>query len=213
VIWSPEARADLRGIDRETALQILHCVDRYLTSRNGDVKRLKEPRTGFRLRSGDYRAFFQLKDENTIEITGVRNRREAYRDEGVTIASARRVVRIGRLLQNHGGRLVDFHAAFAGGKHFPGVEPALRIKQRLELLDCIESVFREEMCHQLHFFHSDAVLAGDRATHGNAIVENLVAAKPGAPQFAFLTRIEQNDGMKVSVAGVKDVADNESVLV
>ena len=37
VIWSPEARADLRAIDRETAMQILHCIDRYLANRNGDV--------------------------------------------------------------------------------------------------------------------------------------------------------------------------------
>jgi mRNA-degrading endonuclease RelE of RelBE toxin-antitoxin system len=79
VIWSPEARADLRAIDREPAMQILYCVDRYLISRNGDVKKLKPPRTGFRLRCGDYRVFFDLKDDTTIEITGVRNRREAYR--------------------------------------------------------------------------------------------------------------------------------------
>jgi mRNA-degrading endonuclease RelE of RelBE toxin-antitoxin system len=79
VLWSPEARADLRAIDRETAMQILYCIDRYLTNRTGDVKKLKPPRTGFRLRCGDYRVFFDLKGENTIEITGVRNRREAYR--------------------------------------------------------------------------------------------------------------------------------------
>ncbi len=79
VIWSPEARADLRAIDREPAMQILYCVDRYLISRNGDVKKLKPPRTGFRLSCGDYRVFFDLKDDTTIEITGVRNRREAYR--------------------------------------------------------------------------------------------------------------------------------------
>ena len=36
VIWSEEARADLRAIDRETALDILHCVDRYVASRNGE---------------------------------------------------------------------------------------------------------------------------------------------------------------------------------
>lgn len=35
VIWSPEARADLRGMERETAMQILHCVDRYLANRAG----------------------------------------------------------------------------------------------------------------------------------------------------------------------------------
>ena len=79
VIWSPEARADLRAIERQTAVQILYCVDRYLTSRAGDVKKLKPPRTGFRLRCGDYRVFFDQKGENNIEITGVKNRREAYR--------------------------------------------------------------------------------------------------------------------------------------
>ena len=79
VIWSPEARADLRAIDRETAMQILHCLDRYLASRAGDVKKLKPPRTGFRLRCGDYRVFFDQKDKNTIGILGARNRRDAYR--------------------------------------------------------------------------------------------------------------------------------------
>lgn len=79
VIWSPEARADIRAIERETAMQILHCVDRYLANRTGDVKKLRPPRTGFRLRCGDYRVFFDPKDDDAIEITGVRNRREAYR--------------------------------------------------------------------------------------------------------------------------------------
>ena len=80
VIWSPEARVDLRAIDRATALDILHCIDRYLVSRQGDVKMLKAPRTGFRLRCDDYRIFFEPKSENTIEITGTRHRREAYRN-------------------------------------------------------------------------------------------------------------------------------------
>ncbi|MGO9259396.1 MAG: hypothetical protein ACLQU1_24235 [Bryobacteraceae bacterium] len=38
VIWSPEARADLRVIDRETAMQILYCLDRYLADRAGGVR-------------------------------------------------------------------------------------------------------------------------------------------------------------------------------
>ncbi len=79
VSWSPEARADLRAIDRETAIQILHCVDRYLASRSGDVKRLKHPATGFRLRCGDHRVFFDHDVDDAIEITGVRNRKDAYR--------------------------------------------------------------------------------------------------------------------------------------
>lgn len=79
VIWSPEARAELRAIDRETALQILYCINGYLARRSGDVKKLKPPLTGFRLRCGDYRVFFDPKDDNSINITSVRNRREAYR--------------------------------------------------------------------------------------------------------------------------------------
>ena len=79
VIWSPEAHADLRAIERDTALQILRCVGRYLANRNGDVKKLKPPLTGFRLRCGDHRMFFDFRAGNMIEITSVRNRREAYR--------------------------------------------------------------------------------------------------------------------------------------
>jgi len=79
VIWSPEARADIRTIQRELAMQILYCINRYLSDRTGDVKKLKPPLTGLRLRCSDYRVFFDWNGENTIEITGVKNRREAYR--------------------------------------------------------------------------------------------------------------------------------------
>ncbi len=34
VIWSPEARADIRAVARDTALQILHCLNRYLANRS-----------------------------------------------------------------------------------------------------------------------------------------------------------------------------------
>lgn len=79
MIWSPEARAHLRSVDREAALQVLYCLDRYLVSRTGDVKRLKPPLSGFRLRCGDYRVFFDQRDENAISVTAVRHRKEAYR--------------------------------------------------------------------------------------------------------------------------------------
>jgi hypothetical protein len=47
VIWSKEARADLRAIDRETALRILRSIDSYLTTGAGDVKKLQPPRHEF----------------------------------------------------------------------------------------------------------------------------------------------------------------------
>ena len=77
-VWSPYARSDLRAIERETAMQILYCIDRYLASRADDVKKLKPPLTGFRLRCGYYRVFFDFKEENIMEVTGVKDRKEAY---------------------------------------------------------------------------------------------------------------------------------------
>jgi mRNA-degrading endonuclease RelE of RelBE toxin-antitoxin system len=79
VNWSLDARANLRAIDRETALDILHSIDRYLATRNGDVKKLKPPMTGFRLRFGDYRVFFKQTGEDSIAVTGVLHRSQAYR--------------------------------------------------------------------------------------------------------------------------------------
>jgi hypothetical protein len=66
LIWSPEARADLRAINRDTAMQILYCIERYLASRTGDVKKLKPPLTGFRLRTAATTGFSSTP-ETTIQ--------------------------------------------------------------------------------------------------------------------------------------------------
>jgi len=77
--WSEEARADLRRIERSLALDILHCIDRFSLSHAGDIKKLKPPLNGYRLRCGDYRVFFDRSGELSIQILAVRNRKEAYR--------------------------------------------------------------------------------------------------------------------------------------
>jgi mRNA-degrading endonuclease RelE of RelBE toxin-antitoxin system len=79
VIWSDPAQAQLRAIDRETALHTLHALARYLETGEGDVKRLQniEP-PEFRLRVGDYRVRFHDQGD-TLRITAVKHRREAYR--------------------------------------------------------------------------------------------------------------------------------------
>ena len=79
VIWPPQAPAGLRAAGRETATQILCAINRHLASRNGGVKTLKPPLNAFRPRGGDYRAFRVPQDETTIEVIGVRTRREASR--------------------------------------------------------------------------------------------------------------------------------------
>ena len=79
VIWTDQAKAQLRAIDQNAALRILHALARYLETGEGDVQRLQniEP-PEFRLRVGDYRVrFHDLGD--TLRITAVRHRKEAYR--------------------------------------------------------------------------------------------------------------------------------------
>jgi hypothetical protein len=75
-ISPPEARADLRAIDRETAMQILHCVDRYLANRAVDVKKLK-PRHPFDSDPDDPRAF-QEGDSAASRSPVIRHERKLW---------------------------------------------------------------------------------------------------------------------------------------
>jgi mRNA-degrading endonuclease RelE of RelBE toxin-antitoxin system len=80
VVWSTEARADIRAIDRETALRLLKALDRFARSETGSVKQLEgfNPPL-FRLRAGGWRIIFRRGGDDAIEVVRVRNRREAYR--------------------------------------------------------------------------------------------------------------------------------------
>jgi mRNA-degrading endonuclease RelE of RelBE toxin-antitoxin system len=79
VIWSGQSRAELRAIEKATALRILHSLARLLSTGEGDVERLRDiDPPEFRLRVADYRIrFHDLSD--SIEILSVKHRREAYR--------------------------------------------------------------------------------------------------------------------------------------
>lgn len=79
VVFTDQARADLRAIEQQTALQILKTVARFLQSGEGGVKRLQsiEPPL-FRLRAQNHRVLFRDLGD-AIEITRVRDRKEVYR--------------------------------------------------------------------------------------------------------------------------------------
>jgi mRNA-degrading endonuclease RelE of RelBE toxin-antitoxin system len=79
IAWTDQARADVRAIDRETAINLLHSLARFLATEEGDVKKLRgiEP-PELRLRLGDYRVRFQDLGDS-IEILTVRHRKDAYR--------------------------------------------------------------------------------------------------------------------------------------
>jgi mRNA interferase RelE/StbE len=77
-LWEPAARADLRKLDRETAMRILLTLTRYGDTGEGDVKMLTDRDGLYRLRVGKWRIFFDLDSPSTVRIHGVDNRGQAY---------------------------------------------------------------------------------------------------------------------------------------
>ena len=76
--WLDEAKADVRRLDRATAMRIFDGILHYARTGGGDLTTLHGTMAGgFRLRHGDYRVLFTLED-NTMRIFGVRHRSEAY---------------------------------------------------------------------------------------------------------------------------------------
>jgi mRNA-degrading endonuclease RelE of RelBE toxin-antitoxin system len=77
--WLDEAQADIRAIDRPTAMRLFEGILRFARTGAGDVTTLHGDISGsFRLRLGDYRVLFTLEDD-AMRILGVRDRSDAYR--------------------------------------------------------------------------------------------------------------------------------------
>jgi mRNA-degrading endonuclease RelE of RelBE toxin-antitoxin system len=79
IVWTDQAKSDVRALDKPTALRILHALHRFAESGSGDVKTLQGDTEQIRLRIGDYRLFFVHTGEDAIEIRRVLHRSEAYR--------------------------------------------------------------------------------------------------------------------------------------
>ena len=75
----------------------------------------------------------------------------------------------------------------------------------------IEIRVGEKKRHQLGLFHADAVLAGKRAADFHAIANDFGGGLHGAFELAFVARVVKNDGMKVAIASVKNIANVEAV--
>ena len=77
--WLEEAQADVRRLDRATAMRLFDGILHFARNGAGDLAALHgELASGFRLRVGDYRVLFTFQ-RATISIFGVRHRSEAYR--------------------------------------------------------------------------------------------------------------------------------------
>jgi mRNA-degrading endonuclease RelE of RelBE toxin-antitoxin system len=87
IAWTEQAKADIRDLDKPTAMRIPHALHRSAESGARDIKSLQGGVEEFWLRVGGYRLFFVLTGEEVIEIHRVRHRREAYRRSGAWIGS------------------------------------------------------------------------------------------------------------------------------
>ena len=77
IVWTEPAKADVRRLDKPTAMRIFAALHRFAESGEGDLKAL-QGRDELRLRIGDYRLFF-VAAADAIEVRRVLHRREAYR--------------------------------------------------------------------------------------------------------------------------------------
>ena len=77
--WTEPARADVRRLDRDTAMRIFAALHRFAETGDGDVRKLQGLSGEFRLRIGDYRVRFTQEAEDSLQILAVLHRKDAYR--------------------------------------------------------------------------------------------------------------------------------------
>jgi mRNA interferase RelE/StbE len=77
--WTEPARADVRRLDRDTAMRIFAALHRFAESGEGDVRKLQGQSGELRLRVGDYRVRFTQEADDSLRIHAVLHRKEAYR--------------------------------------------------------------------------------------------------------------------------------------
>jgi hypothetical protein len=109
------------------------------------------------------------------------------------------------------GANADFAAAFVEWENFAGVEGGIGIESVMDAAHESEIGVGKDERHKLAFFHADAVLAGESAADLDAIADDFVGGGDGSLEMRGIAGIVKNDGVEIAVAGMKDVADLESV--
>lgn len=79
IVWTDQAKADIRGIEQPIAIQILKTLGRFVLTGEGATKQLKGVTPPMvRLRAQNHRIFFRECDDH-FKIERVLDRKEAYR--------------------------------------------------------------------------------------------------------------------------------------
>jgi hypothetical protein len=79
IVWTDQAKADLRAIQQPIALQILKTIGRYVLTGEGATEQLKGITPPLiRLRAQSHRVFFRDHGDH-LKLEPVLDRKEAYR--------------------------------------------------------------------------------------------------------------------------------------
>ena len=79
IVWTDQAKADVRGIEQPIAIQILKTLGRYVLTGEGATKQLKGVTPPLiRLRAQNHRVFFRDHGEY-LKIERILDRKQAYR--------------------------------------------------------------------------------------------------------------------------------------
>ena len=81
ILFSDEAKSDLRAIPQHIAMNILTAIHRLAETGAGDVKKIQGSNPPeHRLRVGNFRVRFTETDADMLDVYAVKNRKDAYRD-------------------------------------------------------------------------------------------------------------------------------------
>src|SRR5438132_1318279 len=95
-------------------------------------------------------------------------------------------------------------------KELAGVRAAVGIENAADPIHHFEVVIREDIADVLTFFQTDPMFAGHRSAGIGTELQDLVADPKHGFVLTRFERIEENERVKVAVAGVEHVADLET---
>src|SRR4051794_14658087 len=115
------------------------------------------------------------------------------------------------ILDCHAARVRSFDATPRSRENLSRATSVFRIKRAAQAKHLIKVTRRKQLRHEVNLLDADAVLAGDAAAAGDALVEDFEAGREDFAHLFGIALVEQQHWMNVSVAGMKDVADCDAV--
>src|SRR5438477_758414 len=100
-----------------------------------------------------------------------------------------------------------------GRKDFLRIQYGIRIEGIAQPPHHFQIVIGEQQRHHLVFLHAYAVLAGERSAYRDAKRQDVARRRQRPLMLLWNPRIKKYQGMQIAIAGMKNVADSERMLL